>query len=71
MSEKRSDDGKLVFRILISCLSYKRRIQKLDITKCDNMFARSFASYRLKMHLTVEAIEEKPLIFLHSKRAIT
>jgi hypothetical protein len=22
--------------------------QKLDITKCDNMFARSFASYRLK-----------------------
>lgn len=37
----------------------------------DNMFARSFASYRLKMHLTVEAIEEKPLIFLHSKRAIT
>ena len=35
------------------------------------MFARSFASYRLKMHLTVEAIEEKPLIFLHSKRAIT
>ena len=45
--------------------------QKLDITKCDNMFARSFASYRLKMHLTVEAIEEKPLIFLHSKRAIT
>jgi hypothetical protein len=33
--------------------------------------ARSFASYRLKMHLTVEAIEEKPLIFLHSKRAIT
>jgi hypothetical protein len=35
------------------------------------IFARSFASYRLKMHLTVEAIEEKPLIFLHSKRAIT
>lgn len=35
------------------------------------MFARSFASYRLKMHLTVAAIEEKPLIFLHSKRAIT
>lgn len=35
------------------------------------MFARSFASYRLKMHLTVEAIEEKPLIFLHSNREIT
>jgi hypothetical protein len=57
--------------LIIEDEDYARRIQKLDTTKCDNMFARSFASYRLKMHLTVEAIEEKPLIFLHSKRAIT